>query len=192
MKINYPLVKKIHLYACLSTVAILAMFIFTSYLMIHHDWFDNAPVKDTIMVRLDENTLPPFNWETWTTQYNIEGRLVRENTNSDGHPVREYASAALSTRITLIQNENQAEIVRTVKSNADAIVGIHRIRGYGGPFIYNVYALFLDLVGISLIVFVVSGIIMWFKLLKNNRIAWIIFVSGLIYFMATMVTLIYW
>ncbi len=192
MKINYPLVKKIHLYACLSTVAILAMFIFTSYLMIHHAWFDHATEKHTVMVRLEENTSPQFNWEKWTTQNNIEGRFVRENTTSDGHPVREYASAAVSTRITLIQNENQAEIIRTVKSNADAIVGIHRLRGYGGPFIYNVYALFLDLVGISLIVFTVSGIIMWFKLLKNNRIAWIIFVSGLIYFMATMVILIYW
>ncbi len=192
MKINYPLIKKIHLYACLSTVAILLMFIVTSYQMIHHDWFDHTPQKETILASLTPGLSPENAWPSLITGQQIKGRLVRENTNKDGHPVREYASAGGSTRITLLQDVNQAEIIRTTRGTVDAIAGIHRIRGYGGPLKYNLYALFLDLVGISLIVFTVTGIIMWFKLLKNHRIAWIIFVSGFLYFALTMAMLIYW
>ena len=47
-------------------------------------------------------------------------------------------------------------------------------------------------IAISLIIFTITGIIMWFKLLKNHRIAWIIFIGGLIYFGITMALLAYW
>ena len=109
-----------------------------------------------------------------------------------GDIVREYASAAGSTRVSLLSGKNQVEIVQTSKSSSDAIIGIHRQRGYGGPLQYSLYAFLLDLFGISLIVFTITGIIMWFKLLKNNKIAWFIFISGFIYFSITMALLIHW
>lgn len=192
MKITYKLIKQIHLYACLSTVSVLAMFIFTSYLMIHHDWFSHEPSKETLTVDLETIPASEPDWRTLIDQYGIGGRLIRENTNQAGALFREYAGAAGSTRITLLSDVQQAEIVRTTKTTADAIIGIHRQRGYGGPLQYNLYALLLDLIGVSLIVFTITGVIMWFKLLKNHKVAWIIFIGGFIYFSVTMAMLVYW
>lgn len=192
MKINYRLIKKIHLYACLSTVAVLLMFIFTSYLMIHHNWFSHERQSETIAADLDALPGSEQDWRALTAKYKIKGRLVREQSANKGEIVREYASAAGSTRITIFSDKNQLEIIRTSKSAADAVVGIHRQRGYGGPLQYSLYALLLDLLGISLIVFTITGIIMWFKLLKNHKIAWIIFIGGFIYFSITMALLAYW
>ncbi len=47
---TYKLIKKIHLYACLITAAVLVMFILTSYLMIHHHHFDQESTKQTFEV----------------------------------------------------------------------------------------------------------------------------------------------
>ena len=88
-------------------------------------------------------------------------------------------------------NQNQVEIIKTTKSNANAFFGIHRTRGYGGPIQYNLYAFLLDILGVSLIIFTITGIIMWFKVLKNNRWAWIIFIAGLVYVGTTVGVLMY-
>ncbi|MCB0634767.1 MAG: hypothetical protein KDD15_33780, partial [Lewinella sp.] len=44
------------------------------------------------------------------------------------------------------------------------------------------YAFLLDILAISLIVFTITGIIMWFHLLKKDKWAWVIFVAGFVYF----------
>lgn len=192
MKINYKLIKKIHLYACLSTVAVLLMFIFTSYLMIHHNWFDHEQEEEKITAAVSAVPTSGADWQAFIREYDIKGRLVRENIRDNGDVVREYARAEGSTRITFAAGQNQAEIVRRTKSTADAVIGVHRQRGYGGPLQYSLYAFLLDVLALSLIVFTITGIIMWFKLLKNSPIAWVIFISGFIYFGLTMALLTYW
>ena len=193
MRINYLLIKRIHLYACLSTAALLLMFIFTSYLMIHHDWFDHERQTHTSVVSTDQLPASEADWKTILTQQGIKGRFVEERTNKEGNLFREYGGADGWTIITLMRNPNQLAIERNEKSTADALFGIHRQRGYGsGPIQYNLYALLLDLLGLSLILFTITGIVMWFKLLKNSLTAWIIFILGFVYFAATLLFLMYW
>ena len=192
MKINYKLIKKIHLYACLSTVAVLLMFIFTSYLMIYHHRLDHEQKEETDTFEVDAIPASETDWQAFNRAHGIKGRMVRENIRDNGDRMREYARVEGSVRVTFFSGSNQAEIVRTFKSTADAVIGVHRQRGYGGPLQYSLYAFLLDILGLSLIVFTITGIIMWFKLLKNSLIAWIIFVCGFIYFGITMALLAYW
>ncbi|MDH3649347.1 MAG: PepSY-associated TM helix domain-containing protein [Saprospiraceae bacterium] len=187
---NYSLIRKIHLYACLSTTAVLTMFILTSYQMIHHDWFSHDGQKESIIVDIDSDLASEDDWRSFNEQNGIQGRLVRESHRDNGDLVRQYASAGGSFRVTFVANKSEVEIVRTSKSTADAMIGIHRQRGYGGPLQYSLYALLLDIVGVALIVFAITGIIMWFKLLRNNKIAWIIFVGGFIYVLITIILLV--
>lgn len=191
MKINYKIIKKIHLYACLSTVALLLMFIFTSYMMIHHDWFNHESTQETEAIDLATAPATETDWQHWAGKHDIPGRLVRSNTNKDGEPVREYATAAGSTRVIYRADRGQVEITRTSKSTANAIIGVHRHRGYGGGLTYNFYAFLLDLLAVGLIIFTITGIIMWFRLLKNDRWAWVIFIAGGIYFGITLLYLTY-
>lgn len=105
MTINYKIIKKIHLYACLSTAAVLLMFIVTSYLMIHHSWFDHEASKETRTFELAEAPASEADWNDWATRQGISGRLVRTQTNASGDPVREYAHAGGQSRVTFLSGQ---------------------------------------------------------------------------------------
>ncbi len=187
---SYELIKKIHLYACLSTAAVLLMFILTSYLMIHHTWFNQEGSTESRSVEISLET--DEDWSDLKKEHGIKGRLVNKGKNQAGMFFREYASASQSCTVEYDAQHAKAEIRRVHKSTANALVGIHRQRGYQGPFKYLVHAFLLDLIGISLIVFSVTGLIMWFKLLKHNNIAWFVFIGGLVYTGVTIALLMYW
>ena len=192
MKIKYKYIKKIHLYSCLSTVALLTMYIITSYMMMNHSLVDHELVKEEKTIAISEIPQDENEWALFAKEQNIEGRKTRENTDKSGNQTVEFAHAGGSANIVFSNNKQEAVITFSHKKTGNAIIGIHRQRGYGGGWVYNLYAFLLDIIGISLILFTITGIIMWLKLLKNSRIAWIIFISGFIYVGITMAVLMYW
>ena len=184
MKSNstYHFIKQIHLYSSLATVALLLMYVITSYMMIYHDWFkversDEKPI--TIAAKSDE--VSDKNWDVFLRKNNISGRLTRENFEKNGDLARTYSTAKGNTKITLLNSKNEVEIVSTQLNMPGKIIGLHRLRGYGGSILYNIYAFLLDMVGISLILFAITGAILWLKLLNHNKIAWSILALGFIY-----------
>ncbi|MCG2459859.1 hypothetical protein K8352_03795 [Flavobacteriaceae bacterium F89] len=182
MRIQYKTVKKIHLYACLATAALLLMFIFTSYFMIYHDQFDHDSVNKTELFNFNSSSVSDQDLQNWADEHHVPGRLVKSYSNPASDPVLEYANAKVDTRITFLTGTDQIEVTSTTKGKVDAFVRIHRNMGYGGGFSYNIYAFLLDVLGASLILFTITGIFMWMRLLKNNKWAWIIFLGGLAYF----------
>ena len=144
------------------------------------------------MISLDKLPGSDLEWDEFARNNDIKGRKTREQKDKADNLIVEYSHAGGFARIDIPNSSREAKISYNHKGTGNAIIGIHRQRGYGGNWIYNLYALLLDVIGISLIIFVVTGIIMWFKLLKNNRIAWVIFISGFIYVGITMALLMYW
>jgi len=186
MKIKYNTIKKIHLYACLSTVAVLLMFIITSYVMIHHDRFDHDSSSTTEILNYDPSITTDQDRQDWSEEHDVHGRLIKSYSDKAGHPVLEYQNAGARTRLTFLSASGQVEVARTTKSQADAFVGVHRNYGYGGGIIYNSYAFLLDVLGVSLVLFTITGIYMWMKLLKKNQWTWIILLSGFAYFISVL------
>ncbi len=178
---TYGLLKKIHLYACLSTVAVLLMFILSSYIAIHHDFFHREPTKAIEEVTFGQSNIDERTWISLEKKHKISGRLSREVTK-DGTITRHYNAAGSSTKLIYTPDPGTIKIERTKKNSAGAFFGIHRQRGYGGGLKYDIHAFFLDVTGFALILFSVTGVIMWLHLLKNNKIAWFVFLVGLIYY----------
>jgi len=183
MKIKlYAIIKQIHLYSTLLTVALLIMYIVTSYMMIYHDTFKvEEQARPVIKVELESEFIDEGTWESLLSAHNIKGRLIRENQTSDGSITRLYENANSNSAITISSDLNTAEIKIADLNLSGSIVELHRMRGYGGPIQYNLYAFMLDLTGISLLLFAVTGVILWLKLLKFNKIAWAIFIFGFLY-----------
>ena len=178
----YQIIRKIHLYAALSTVALLLMYLVTSYMMIYHSWFqthDNG--EQVLSVKVNPSEISGNNWGRFMREHDIEGRLIRENFTNSGDLKRKYASAGSDFMITIFKDKNEVEIKSTKRNLAGTIIGFHRLRGFGGPLQYNLYAILLDVVGLSLILFAITGVIMWLKLLKHNKFAWIILISSFVY-----------
>ena len=154
--------------------------------MIHPDWFNTYDEQEkTETLDVDPNEIVA-DWPEFLAKQGISGRMLRENTNTDGDLVREYASASGYCKITLVYAKNQALIECKDKTIAGTIVGFHRIRGFSGPLPYQLYAILLDLTGISLIIFAITGSILWLNLLNREIYAWIILVIGFLYVGAVM------
>jgi hypothetical protein len=158
------------------------MYIITSYMMIYHDWFKVEKQNQSLSsIQITPEEINDENWGPFLKKHQIKGRLTRENFNDAGDMVRTYSRADGSSRITVFKNKNEVEIENTELNISGSIVGLHRMRGYGGSFIYNFYAFMLDIVGVSLILFAVTGVILWLNLLKYNKIAWAILIFGFAY-----------
>ena len=178
----YDIIRQIHLYSSLCTVALMLMYIVTSYMMMYHDWFKvERKNVSSISIKITSEEVADDNWKSFLKKNNIKGRLVRGNYDGSGDLIRTYSSANENSKITIYKDKNEVEIKSTQLNLFGNIIGLHRLRGYGGPILYNIYAFFLDIVGISLILFAVTGVILWLNLLKHNKIAWTILFLGFIY-----------
>ena len=189
---TYQIMKQIHLYSSLATVALLLMYIITSYMMIYHDWFKPEGIeKEPITLKVSPEEISDENWESFLSKNKVRGRFIRENLNKNGDLVRMYSSAKGNVKITLFNETNEVEIAETSLNTSGKIIGLHRTRGYGGSWVYNVYALLLDVVGISLILFAITGAFLWLKLLNNSKTAWIILLAGFAYVSSVILYLLY-
>lgn len=178
----YKITKQVHLYSSLATIALLLMYILTSYMMIYHDWFKvERSEGNPIVIDATTEELKNENWDTFLKENNIAGRLTRENFQKNGDLVRTYSSAKGNSKVIIINDKNKVVIVHTALNLSGKIIGLHRLRGYGGSAIYNFYAILLDIVGISLILFATTGVILWMKLLKHDKIAWTMLLLGFAY-----------
>lgn len=188
----YFIVKQVHLYASLTIAAVLLMYLVTSFMMIYYDFFKTHDHQEQIIsIQVSPNEISEKNWSSFLHKHEVKGRLIRENFRKSGDLFREYADAGSNFRITIFKNKNEVEIKSTHKNLAGNIVGLHRLRGYGGPFQYNLYAFLLDLTGIGLLIFAITGIILWLKLLRHNKIAWAILIFGFLYVSAVVGYLIF-
>ena len=64
----------------------------------------------------------------------------------------------------------------TKEQNArNILVGFHRMHGYGGGWLYNIWLVFYDLASLSLILFAVSGTYLWWRLARRR---WLVGLAG--------------
>ena len=185
MKINkktYELIKKIHLYASLSTLVFFAMYLITSFLMMHHSFFQPGEAeKFTEEVSISTNDISDENWESFLSAHGVHGKQVRDFTSDTGERIRIYDSPESHFKITIASDAQTAAIETMNRNTAGAIIGFHRLRGYEGPITYLLYALMLDVTAIALIIFALTGIILWLRVLKDKRWGWITLALGVVY-----------
>ena len=179
---TYKTIRKIHLYASLPVVLLLLMYVVSSYFMIHYERFNTYQrVEQVEQISVNADEVYQENWRIFLRKNGISGKMTDEKKTPEGDWVGEYSRAGSQYLVTLSASNDLVEI-KTIQANLPGfVVGLHRIRGYSGPWQYQVYAVLLDIVGVSLIIFAITGAILWLKLLKNDVFAWVIFAAGLIY-----------
>jgi hypothetical protein len=166
------------------------MYVVTSYLMIHSKLFGTYDQTESVVeLEIDPSDVLEDNWTEFIHKNNIRGRLTREDISPSGEITREYSSVSGSSKINVSSNRNLVTIRKQEKSLTGTLVGFHRQRGYQGPPHYTMYAVMLDLVGVNLMIFAITGMVLWLKLLKNNGIAWAVLLLGLAYVTAIVVYL---
>lgn len=184
---TYQTIRKIHLYACLTTVVFFLMYLISGFMMMHHDTFhiEETPHVDKVIpiktTDLEENT-----WTRFLKMNGIKGRNTVDRTQPDGTIIKEYWTPGEEFKLTINADRSQVKIESVVKNLNGIINDLHRVRSYKGPLLWHLYALMIDLTAIAMILFVLTGIILWLKVLKNKRIGWTVLVLGVFYVGITM------
>jgi hypothetical protein len=158
------------------------MYVVSSYFMIHYELFETYQWDEQeIEFSMDSSSISGESFQMFLDNNRISGKLTKQNELANGAWTREYARAGVKHALKYDPDQEMLTITTNRAQLPGFVVGLHRIRGYEGPLQYIIYAILLDVVGVSLILFAVTGAILWLKLLKYDWVAWVIFGAGFLY-----------
>ena len=162
--------------------------------MVHHDLITNHKPEKSTRVELLQNSaeLGPEKFSVYLQkEFNMPGkRMLPQKLNDDRwrfrffHPGHNYDAVVSAAG-------DSVEITYTKQYTRGILVGFHRLHGYGGGWLYNVWAFLYDLSCIATILFPVTGIFMWYKLTKKHALGWIFLTISFGFAAATILYLVY-
>jgi hypothetical protein len=191
---TYTVLRKIHLYAGLVILAFVIMYFGTGYPMIHHEWFPKrAPAKTTRTERLsytgreEPTAFSDYLQETFA----LRGKPTQQRRLEDGSWRFRYSRPGTLYEAVVAPAGDSLQITTRNESAIDTMVGFHRLHGYGGGNLYDLWAVLYDLASVSLIIFAFTGIYLWYKLTKQKLIGWVCLGISYLYAAVTVLYLMY-
>ena len=152
--------------------------------MIRYSWFDHDPV-DPEITEYDIGEMKNFDVDKlsyWIQkEFEVGGKPVSSEYKKDSTIILEYVHPG-TRYVATIQKVSGSMKIETYRQNPYQIVSVfHRLHKYGGGVIYNIYVFMMDISSLSLIVFVISGIILWLKVIKNRWLGIVFLLTGVVY-----------
>jgi hypothetical protein len=160
---------KIHLYATFIVAGFLTMYIVTGFLMTrHHIWpvVEEKPVavkhELSFPLSITVEDMPVY----LRNEFNLRGHTGKPQVSKDGIIIIPYARPGIRYQVVVAADRKSVTINTTQTGLRATIVGFHRLKGFGGGTVYNLYVFMTDMTAISLILFALTGIYMG---LRNGR-----------------------
>ena len=190
----YDTVRKVHLYAGMALVAFVVMYFVTGYVLIHHEWFPRGEPNVTTW----EESLTPAPGATpeefsalLQKQFDLSGKRQPPQRKKDGSWEFEYFRPGVLHEATVNPAGDRVTIKRSDFGAAQTLVGFHRLHGYGGGWLYDVWMVVFDLASFSMILFAVTGIYLWYKLTKRRALGWAVLATGFAFAAGTVIYLVH-
>jgi hypothetical protein len=76
-------------------------------------------------------------------------------------------------------------------STRQTLVHFHRLHGYGGGWVYDLWMIMYDLASAAMILFAASGIYLWYKLTKRRLLGWVLLAVSFSFAIGTMLYLVH-
>jgi len=165
------LFKKIHLVAAFVTMTFLLMYFISGYLMVRHSWFSGESEvlsEDSIQVQLPASWSPKKIAQHIQDSLELKGKLGMGRVADDGSFKFELHTPRTEHQLQVNQNRDLVKHKEVRLSTYESIVIYHRIHVYGHQPFYNLYIGLMDLASLALIVFVITGVYLWIKLLRKK------------------------
>lgn len=187
---SYKIIRKTHFITSVLIFALSLMYIITGFITSKHDWFDVG--KD---VKFSQSY--PINFLPDTTnlrnlgkeikrEFNLSGRM-NYNKNKKGEISFNIFRPGIVQHVKINKDLESLTITKTERKTFYEInKRIHRIHGFEGGPLYFFWGILLDLTAVSIIVFSVTGIFLWYRARKFYKFGWFIlapvFILGIIVF----------
>jgi hypothetical protein len=160
------------------------MYFVTGFLLVHHELFDE---KDPVVItsihelsvpnNLTNEKLPVFIQD----MFQIHGQRKKMSMNVDGSIEISYVRPGHNYKVIVSPGRSTVKILHTEQTLRQTLIIFHRLEKYGGGMVYNIYIFMMDLSGIALIIFSLTGIYMFFTTIKRKAIGWVILSVSIAY-----------
>jgi len=197
----YTLIRKIHLYSALFLGTFLLMYAGSAFVIFLPDWFPDNPVTTVVEgegpFAVPESTNWGVNKEAggkveaqYRRQYRIRGRYETFTRHDDGRFDLIYRRPGAEIRLRFFPDSDSLNVITKEYGFAHLMNRLHNFRWYEGGLPYQIWALFLDLAALAMILFAISGILLWHTLKARNRtMGWIVLGSGAAYTLGSIIFL---
>jgi hypothetical protein len=171
----YDTIRRIHLYTGVGLLAFVVMYFVTGYVLIHGEWFPGGqPAKTTREEPL--TSAPGASPEQFSAilqrQFGLNGKRQPPVRMKDGGWRFDYVRPGVTHEAVVSPAGGRLRITTSNFSTRQTLVGFHRLHGYGGGWVYDLWMVVYDLASASMIVFAVTGIYLWYKLTRRRLLGW--------------------
>jgi len=187
----YHLIRRIHLFTGLILLMFVIMYFATGYVMIHHLWFgENKPKVTTRTEALNysgEKTDAAMSVYLQET-FGLAGNRV-VNRRPNGTLSFNFVRPGTVFEAVVAPDGKQVKITRRDQAFVGTMATMHELHGYGGGWFYSMWALVLDLASASMVVFAITGIILWYQSTTARLPGWIclgfstVFTAAMIFYL---------
>ncbi len=189
------ILRKIHLASSIVIFAYLLMYFVTAFILIRHDWFPHAsPVttRQTVDFKIESKSTDFTSLTPAIKKHlDITGRTDIPFQRKDGCWVYNVYRPGISHHIVLNQEQEKLTVSTTEQLTVARVSSrLHLMRFYKGSIKYYIWAFFYDLSAISMLLFGLSGILIWLKMKKAYRNGLYYLLSGTAISVAVLVYLL--
>jgi hypothetical protein len=167
----YDLIRKVHLYSCLVIVMFLMMYFVSGYMMTHGTWFHSSNRSEPVQTaELESSADRPAEQVAADVkkQLHLVGRIQFPATQPTGMTRFWINHPGTMTRVDVSTSDKVIRIATVHTGLIGVLVMLHKVAGYDDQLQYNLCALFSDLSGVSMIVFALSGVYLWWMRTRNH------------------------
>lgn len=182
---NAPnLIRRIHRACAFSLLLFVMMYFITGFVLTHGSWFGEASeqeVRRTVAFPAGVSVQPdPAGFAASLREVlDLRGKASTVQHRKDGTWRVSYFHPGHITELTVSADLTSVAAVEKRLGWQRVLVGLHRLHGYGGGALYDVWAVLFDLASASLIVFAVTGVLLWHRMLRDRRPGWLVLGAGL-------------
>lgn len=181
---TYSVFNLLHRYAGLSLVTFILMYFLSGFIMTHHQWF-KGPELETVEKRQNFRTPVNMGMDELAVflqdSFDLRGYRQQPNLRSDSTVAFRFYHPGMLQEATLDLREDILLIKIRPQNFAQTITAFHRIHRYGGGGIYDLFVVMMDLTSFSMILFAVTGVYLWFKVIRAKILGWSILIASLLF-----------
>ncbi len=187
----YQTTRTIHFYTAAVTGSFLLLFFITGFFLVRYSWFDHEEKEGEIQELL--LSIPSYANEQelayWLKEeLEITGKLDWIDKKKDGKMTIEFQNPREAHIIQLEADRRTVTYERRSHSIYDTLSVLHRTHKYGKEIWYNIYLVLMDVASLSLLVFAITGIYLWLKVIKQKWLGWVMLLAGFGYTLWVVIT----
>jgi len=171
-------IRQIHLFAAFVLTTFVLMYFITGFVMIFEETFQR---KDTSVTTINRG-IPGIREVTGDTlvsalrkNFRLNGQYqIRKN---NAQTILTFRHPGTETTVVIVPHSDSVSVTTKNKNLIAVMHQFHRLHGYYGGFNYKAWAFVYDLSALSMIVFAVSGIYLWYKTERTRWPGWMILIA---------------